>query len=274
MRSWIAMPALTQAFAMRLDPVASGAFAEALFMPDMPPPTGLTGRDGSSPARRFAVYRNNVTVSLIDAMASIFPTVHNLVGEDFFRAMARLYVTAHPPTSPLLFTYGEDFPAFLENFPPAADLPFLADVARVERLWLEAFHAADAAPFDPSALSRVPAEDLGAVRFQPHPATRIARLSHAAGTITRNDRAGVSLEGINPMAPETVLVTRPAFDVKIEILPKAGAGFFEALLAGETLGKACLAGSEENADIPTLISLTLTSGAFTAIDLYQESDRP
>lgn len=268
------MPALPQVFAMRLDPVASGAFAEALLMPDMPPPTGLTGRDGSSPVRRFAVYRNNVTVSLVDAMASIFPTVHNLVGEDFFRAMARLYVTAHPPTSPLLFTYGEDFPAFLENFPPAADLPFLADVARVERLWLDAFHAADAAPFDPSALSRVPTEDLGAVCFHPHPATRIARLSHAAGTITRNDRAGVSLEGINPMAPETVLVTRPAFDVKIEILPKAGAGFFEALLAGETLGEACLAASEENADIPTLISLTLTSGAFTTIDLYQESDRP
>ncbi|MBC2772253.1 putative DNA-binding domain-containing protein [Rhizobium sp. AQ_MP] len=258
---------------MRPDPVSSGAFAEALFMPDMPPPAGLTGREGNSPARRFAVYRNNVTVSLIDAMASIFPTVQNLVGEDFFRAMARLYVTAHPPTSPLLFTYGERFPAFLENFPPAAELPFLSDVARVERLWLDAFHAADAAPLDPSALSSVPVEDLAGVRFQPHPATRIARLSHAAGTITRYDRSGISLEGLNPMAAESVLVTRPAFDVRIEILPKAGAGFFEALLAGETLGNACLAAGEEDGDIPTLLSLTLTSGAFTAIDLHQESDR-
>lgn len=258
---------------MRPDPVSSGTFAAALFAPDLPPPEGLTGRQQFAPQRRFAVYRNNVTVSLVDALASIFPTVQNLVGEDFFRAMARLYVTAHPPTSPLLFTYGESFPAFLENFPPAADLPFLADVARVERLRLDAYHAADAEPLDPAALARVPADDLPAILFRPHPATRISRLTHAAGTICLRDRTGQSLEGVNPMAPEAVLITRPHFEVAIEILPSGGATFFEALLAGQTLGEACLAASAEDADIPALIGLSLTSGAFSKIDLTQESDR-
>jgi hypothetical protein len=259
---------------MRPDPLSSGAFAEALFAPDVPAPEGLTGREQASPLRRFAVYRNNVTVSLVDALASIFPTVQNLVGEDFFRAMARLYVAAHPPTSPLLFTYGEDFPAFLESFPPAAELPFLADVARVERLWLHSYHAEDADPLHPAILLQIPPEDLAGVRFRAHPATRIARLPHAAGTITRNDRTGISLDGVNPMTPETVMVTRPAFDVMVEVLPKGGATFLETLLAGATLGKAFAAAEPEGADIPVLLGLALGAGAFTFIDTPQESDRP
>ncbi|MFN3319811.1 MAG: DUF2063 domain-containing protein [Allorhizobium sp.] len=261
--------------AMRPDPVQSGAFAKALFTPDLPAPDRLAGRDQVRPERRFAVYRNNVLVSLIDAMASIFPTVQNLVGEDFFRAMARLYVSAHPPTSPLLFTYGETFPAFLENFPPAADLPFLADVARVERLWLDAYHAADAQPLDPTALAQVPAEELAGIRFRPHPATRLARLTYAGGTITRRDRAGISLEGVDPTAPESVLITRPDCDVSIERLPSGGATFFEALIAGQTLGEAfAAAAGDEDTDIAGLLGLALSSGAFSAIDIHHESPTP
>ncbi|PLK72719.1 DUF2063 domain-containing protein [Rhizobium sp. TH135] len=260
---------------MHPDPIQSGTFAKALLTSDLPAPDGLAGRDQVRPERRFAVYRNNVTVSLIDALASIFPTVKNLVGEDFFRAMARLYVTAHPPTSPLLFTYGGSFPAFLENFPPAADLPFLADVARVERLWLDAYHEADATPLDPSTLAKVPAEDLAGIRFRPHPAMRIARLRYAGGTITRRDRAGISLEGVDPVAPEGVLITRPDCDVAVEPLPSGGATFFEALIAGLTLGEAfAAAADEEDIDIAGLLGLALSSGAFNAIDIHHESPTP
>lgn len=271
MQSSIPMPPLIWGFAMHPDPVVSGTFAEALFLPDMPPPPGLTGRDAKPPTRRFAVYRNNVTVSLVDALAAIFPTVQNLVGKDFFRAMARLYVADHPPTSPLLFTYGESFPAFIEGFPPAAELPFLADVARVERLWLDAFHAADAPPLDPAALAHIPAEVLPDIRFQVHPATRFTRLGHAAGTICTKDRKGSSLEALDPMSPETVLITRPGFDVAIEILSESGAAFVEKLISGGTLGEACLVVSEEQANIPDFIGLALTSGAFTAIHTNPKS---
>lgn len=259
---------------MRPDPVSSGAFAEALVEPDLPLPAGLTGRGNPAPSRRFAVYRNNVTVSLVDAMASIFPTVQNLVGEDFFRAMARLYVAHHPPTSPLLFTYGETFPSFLESFPPAADLAFLADVARVERLWLDAYHAADADSLDPMALGQIAPEDLAGIGFVAHPAARLVRLRYAAGTICRRDREGTSLEGFDPTSPEAVLITRPALDVTIEPLPAGGAAFFEALLSGHSLGDACLAASEEDAEIPALIGLAVTSGAFAGLKTHHESKKP
>ena len=114
--------------------------AAALLAPERAAPAGL------APQARLAVYRNNVVVSLTDALAAAYPAVLSLVGERFFKAAAGVYVRAEPPRSPVLITYGQSFAQFLEGFAPAAKLPFLADVARLERLWLEAYHAADAAP--------------------------------------------------------------------------------------------------------------------------------
>ncbi len=54
------------------------------------------GARGSAPTaapalnRRFAVYRNNVAASLIEAMVQRFPAVCAIVGDEFFRAMARV----------------------------------------------------------------------------------------------------------------------------------------------------------------------------------------
>lgn len=249
---------------MQADPVSNGTFARSLHDPQAPIPEGVTCHHGGAVDRRFAVYRNNVAVSLVDALASIFPTVQNLVGEDFFRAMAHQFVRAHPPRSPLIFTYGEDFAAFLEQFPPAAHLPFLADVARLERLWLDSFHAADAAPLDPAVLGTIAADDLEQQRFLPHPATRLLKATHAAATITIRDRRGEELTGVDPMLPDAALITRPAYDVEMHRLSSGGHAFFQALIAGRPLGEACEAAIDEEpiCDISALLTLSLTSGAF------------
>ncbi|MFA7290739.1 MAG: DNA-binding domain-containing protein, partial [Rhodocyclaceae bacterium] len=121
-------------------------FAAALLDPAQPAPAGLITWNGSDPAQRFGIYRNNVMVSLIEALADTFPVVQTLVGEEFFRAMAREFVRVSPPVSPVLAYYGDEFPAFVEHFPPAASLPYLADVARLEYARVLAFHAADSVP--------------------------------------------------------------------------------------------------------------------------------
>ncbi|EHS49592.1 Protein of unknown function DUF2063 [Rhizobium sp. PDO1-076] len=253
---------------MAAEPVASGAFAAALLDPALSVPDGLTKRAGDTNARRFAVYRNNVMVSLTDALASIFLTVQNLVGEEFFRAMARLYIRAHPPRSPLIFTYGGDFAAFISAFPPARDLPFLADTARLERLWLDSFHSTDSRSLDPAALAAIPPDDLGQLRFNAHPATRILRCGHAAATIVNRDRAGEPLTDVNPMQAEDALVTRPAFDVKVQLLPPGGYAFLKALLEQQTLAEACEAAFAETAksDLAALLGIALSSGAFSGLD--------
>ena len=67
-------------------------WAAALLDPERPAPPGLRAWNGSDPARRFAVHRNNVVASLVSALADGFPVVQALVGEEFFRAMAAVFV--------------------------------------------------------------------------------------------------------------------------------------------------------------------------------------
>src|SRR5579872_735082 len=124
------------------------AFAAALADPNRPAPAGTRGREGASDRRRFAVYRNNVAVSLIGSLAARYPVTRRLVGEDFFRAMARSYAAQNKPETPVLIHYGRSFPAFIAAFEPARDIAYLADVACLENAWVEAYHAAEATPLD------------------------------------------------------------------------------------------------------------------------------
>lgn len=255
--------------AMHPDPVTSGSFAAALRNRDLPLPAGLTRPSGRPSNRRFAVYRNNVAVSLVDALAAIYPTLQNLVGEEFFRAMAHAYVLNNLPTSPLMFTYGASFPAFVEAFGPASDLPFLADVARVERAWLDAFHAADRAPLAPQALATVAGDALPEIRFETHPASRLLALPHAAGSIVGRDRQGLPLDGLDPFQPEAVLITRPAYDVAITVLTPEANAFVGTLMAGNSFTEAWDAADilAPGTDIGSLLTLTLASGAFSDLRL-------
>src|ERR1700757_4245369 len=136
-------------------------FAAGLTDPTCPTPSGVLGPRGKRAVKRYNVYRNNVTVSLIDALVAIYPAVQRITGTEFFRAMARFHVRATPPTSPLLFEYGRDFPAFIERYEYAQGMPWLADTARIERAWLDAYHAADALPLAPNALTEIPPDRLG-----------------------------------------------------------------------------------------------------------------
>ena len=62
------------------------AFANALTDPAQPCPPGLISWNQSDVAQRFAVYRNNVMASLVDALADTFVVTQELVGPEFFRA--------------------------------------------------------------------------------------------------------------------------------------------------------------------------------------------
>jgi hypothetical protein len=240
------------------------AFCAALLNPDLPLPRGVIGPRGKAATKRFAVYRNNVTVSLVNALADIFPAVARLVGEDFFRSMARLYMSDEPPQSARLFEYGHGFAAFLEHFEPVAKLPYLPDVARLERCWLDAYHAADAEPLAPETLAAIAPEDLGSLCFTPHPATRTVDSRFAAVSIFSASRSNKPLDQIKPLSPEAGLITRPLDEVQIRLLPPGAAPFFEALIAGRTLGEAAEQTFEQHPsfDLPSALTAMLESGAF------------
>src|SRR5204862_6204571 len=91
------------------------SFAEALLNADQPIPGGITAHNAAGPARRFAVYRNNVMLGLGKALKSRFPVVEKILGEELFAAMARVFVLKQPPRSHLLATYGDEYAAYIPD---------------------------------------------------------------------------------------------------------------------------------------------------------------
>jgi Putative DNA-binding domain len=251
----------------------AGAFSSALLQPEQETPSLIAGPKGKGVVKRYNVYRNNVTVSLIEALAAVFPAVRRITGEAFFRAMARFHIRETPPNSPLLFEYGRDFPAFIAAYEYAQDMPWLPDVARIERAWLDAYHAADAEPLSPSALTAVPAERLGDLVFVGHPAARIVRSRFAAVTIFAANRNSDPFGKINAGEPEDALITRPGFEVDVRRLPAGGAGFLSALIAGETLGVAAGAALQacHSLDIGAAIAGMIEAGALTSVEIGDRS---
>lgn len=242
-------------------------FVSALLDPERPAPAVVTGPKSKAAKKRYGVYRNNVTVSLINALAAVYPATQRITGADFFRMMTRLHVRATPPTSPLLFEYGRDFPAFIEHYEHAQSMPWLADVARIERAWLDAYHAADAEPLSPKAFAAVPAERLADIVLIPHPAVGIVRSRYSALTIFAANRIDSPVTLIDAGEPEDTLVTRPRLEVFARRLPPGGAIFLVHLIAGEPLGVAAAAAIDDssNFDLAANISGMVGAGVFTNI---------
>lgn len=216
-------------------------FAAVLLAPTFACPAGLKTWNGSDPAKRFAVYRNNVSVGLVDALADTYPVVQALVGEDFFRAMAGLFVRNHPPQSPVLAWYGAGFAEFIETFPPAASLPYLADVARLEWLRVAVWHAADAvpAPIEHIANLLADAASLPHTRFTLHPALRVLHSVHPVVSLwAAHQGDAAALAAIDMAQEEAALLLRPALEVEILRIEPGAAAFIHRLQAGDTLGVA------------------------------------
>jgi len=239
-------------------------FLPPLLDPALPVPEGLLDGQGNPAGRRFDVYRNNVTASLIAALEVGFPAIVKLLGSQNFTTAARLYVQDNPPASQLMMHYGTAFPAFLEAAAPLAHLGYLGDVARLELALRRAYHAADAAPLAPEILGAITPEDLGSTRLTLAPAAELLRSRWPVHVIWAFNMIPDSPKP-QPLAQD-VLVTRPGFDPVVQPLPKGGAAFIEALMAGQTLGAAHDAGlAQDGAFDPTeTLGLLIAGGAVIA----------
>jgi len=245
------------------------AFSTGLFRPDFPVPEDMMVGAGKEVQSRYNVYRNNVTVSLIDALAAVYPAVQRITGTAFFRAMARFYVRALPPESPLLFEYGRSFPDFIESYEFAQDMPWLADTARIERAWLDAYHAADRPVMVARALTAVPPAALADLRFCAHPAARIVRSIYPAVAIFVMNRREGPVSSMKSSAAEDALITRPEQEVIVSRLPAGGAVFLSSLLQGLSLGVSASKAFEQapEFDLSGNLAAMITAGVFTGINL-------
>ncbi len=246
-------------------------FAGALREPDLPVPAGIALTAGAPSQKRFGVYRNNVALSLIEAIADGYPVVKQLVGDEFFTAMARTYVAANAPQSPVLLDYGADFAEFIAGFEPASGLPFLADVARVEWAWQCAYHAADHPPATMTALEALTPSKIEQACLNLHPSFNLVTSDWPAVSIwhlhqTSEDPAA-EMQHLTPQA-EAAIIVRPSYDVDVRLIPPAMAGVVAALRDGAPLGRAAAVLPEaDQTQLGQLLHLLFSSGAIAGVTL-------
>lgn len=252
-------------------------WAQALLAPAFPTPTDLVTHNGSDPTRRLDVYRNNVVVSLVDALASTFPVTQQLLGEDFFRAMAQVFVRQQPPRSPVLARYGAQLPAFIAHFAPAASVPYVGNVARLEWLRLQALHAADTVPLAIDAISQCMAdpEALARTRWQLASSLQLFSSPFAAVSLwaAHQEGSGFALENVGVEQAESAWIFRSDLDVMVLQTASGAHALAQGLHAGAPLGDAVAQAqiAQDDVDVSHAMAQLLRHGlvvglALTAIE--------
>jgi hypothetical protein len=223
-------------------------FAAALLDPRMPVPVGLVGPDRQPSKKRFNVYRNNVVTGLVEALKAAFPAVRRIVGDEFFAAMARVYVSLEPPKSPVMLDYGETFPDFIGKFEPAMSVPYLRDVALLERAWVEAYHAAEAPLADFADLAALDPQCFPELGFVLHPSVGVVRSPFPVVQIwLMNIDGGLPVAIDLSQGGETALVIRPVAEVEVRQLSAGAATFIKALAAHASVSAATSLALDEEA---------------------------
>lgn len=214
---------------------------------------------------RIGIYRNTVQQSLIDILATAFPVVQRIVGPQFFKALAREFVIHHPPDVPQLSKYGGALATFIEGHPRVEQIPYLADVARLEWARSESYFARDSAPFNPVELSTIPPDQLPNLRFQLHPATRLVLSNYPIHRIWMVNQANVlDVPEVDMSVCEHVIITRPHLEVTVRQLSAGDGAFMSAIAAGQSLGEAAAAAlrTEPQFDLQTALQQHFLDGSF------------
>jgi hypothetical protein len=240
------------------------AFAAALFQRPAEQLQQLIEQPG------FAIYRNTVLKGCVDALGANYPCVASLVGDDWLRAAAAIYAQQSPPSDCRLLYYGADFAEFLEQFEPARDLPYLADVARLDRLWLEAFAAPQEACLELTRLGAVSPAQLAECVLQPRSSVRWRWFSEQPiYSIWRHNREEQPLPPELPWHGEGALLVGHRTGVRWQALDKGGCIFLDACAAGHTLDQASALAlqAQPDLDFTTLLGQLLSAEVFRPLNL-------
>jgi hypothetical protein len=216
------------------------AFASVIVVGDAAPPHITTAYQNYSSDIALEIYRNNYRGNLHDALAGAHPVIRQLVGDDFFRFMARQFIAQHPSTSANLHHYGAPLAEFLSTFEPAQALVYLAGVAALEWACHVAYFADDVAPLDINKLAQIPSEQYGDLQLSIHPACCVVRSNYPIAAIWHahqadvNDDFQLSLESGKSIA----LVIRNHDMVQVSELAEDYADWLQAIQNAALLGAA------------------------------------
>lgn len=236
------------------------------------PDAALTGWLRDSPqrlARGLSAYRSNAAAIAARALAAAFPTVAQLVGSESFDALAAAFWHAEPPARGDLAEHGSRLPGFIAADAQLADVPWLADSARLDWAVHRAESSADVAD-PPEGLEQLASHDPDALRLLLQPGTAlvdsrwpVATLWHAHRS-TADDRFAAVREALAAGRAEAALVWRAGWRAQVSALSPPDAAFTAALIAGQSLAQALAAAGADFVFEPWLLD-ALRHGRLAAV---------
>ena len=229
---------------------------------------GLIVGDTIPAGARLRIHRHQLYESLGAALAGTFPTVQQLVGDAFFRAMARAFIAQALPAQPVLNEYGEGFPAFVGTYEPTRGLPYLTDVARLDWALNLAFNSPLGQQLTAADLSSIPGEQLPSTKVGLAPGTCVIHSTYPLDRIWSASQPGASIATVDlGEGGICLLVLRRPDDASFIALTKAEAAFVAALASGEPLEDAALAAFAASAgfDLSVTFRRLLDLGVFVAL---------
>lgn len=243
--------------------------ARSILSPDDGAALAHIVNEGIAAADRLNIYRNNVAITLVEALRVAFPVVDKLVGPEFFAGVARVFIARHPPQTAYLNDYGAEFADFLGVFPPAAGLAYLPDVARLEWAVNLSLNAPDAPALDMAALADLGESKHGCVRFVRHPAVRLLSVHYPADAIWRavladNDAAlgALTLD----VELRWLLVERESEGVAVHHLTQDEARWTNLLFSGAALAE--VVPERDNTAFVALLADHLAHGRFAGCTAF------
>jgi hypothetical protein len=208
----------------------------------------------------LAVYRNTVIRGAVEALRANYPVVEQIIGEEMFQPVAVDFAATCPPRNPVLALYGAEFADWLSHQSWTEDVPYLADVARVERLRVESLFAPDA-----ESLAELPRGESPEVQL--HPSARFAWLSTPAMSIWLAHQQPLARDIAPEWKPEGALFVRPGpFIMHAPRIGRAAHRLLSGIRLGESL-PACIAAAERlypDEDARAVLASLANLGAFTA----------
>lgn len=216
----------------------------------------------------LSVYRNTVAKGCADALVANFPSVERVTGADWLSAAAVLHAAAHPPSRASLLDYGEMFPDWLADFPPAEDMPFLPDLARLDLAWTRAHLARDASPLAATAFEALDADAFARTAAVLHPSAQVAAFEDGSAGLWIALRAASPPEALElDDAPSAVLILRAALEIEIHPLSPGGFAFLDACRQDQSLAEAAAAAlvAEPGLALASRFADLIAAGAFVAL---------
>lgn len=214
-----------------------------------------------------SVYRNTALKARLDALEANYPTVVQLVGDEWFRTAARAFTLADPGNDPAMVTYGARFPEWLLAFEPARAMPYLAPCARLDRAWTEAHVAAEATAMTPAAAASLGVALTG-LTARLHPSVRLFRFEWSVPSLWLAHRFPAAAQRPLVWEPraEALMIHRVRGQVRARLLAPAEAGFLEICQKGGALGLAAdqAARLDSRQSIPALFASLIAADVFLA----------